>query len=269
VESRERLVAKIDHVFVPLVDAAAGFCFLTETLGLPVAWPFAEYGPFASGGVSLGNANFEVLRSQGEIPVLTARTPARVQGIAFEPAVPADAALLIALDRRRISHGPLIPFEGEGHGTSGLLWTNVFVWGLVDDEHTVGFVCDYRIPEVRDLAARCAALAHAGGGRLGVEDFVEVVVGARDPMTAAARWQCLVDPLAPVSPGRWRFPAGPALRIERADEDAVSRVVLAVRSLSRAEEALRALGVGVGRMDDGLRVAAPPLGGLDVRLASA
>ena len=75
------IVRKVDHVFVPIAAPEAAFRWLTETLGLPVAWPFTEYGPFASGGVSLGSINLEILRSSEELPFLTAREPARAASI--------------------------------------------------------------------------------------------------------------------------------------------------------------------------------------------
>src|SRR5581483_6175780 len=168
------LVTKLDHIFVPLADAAGAHRWLTETLALPVAWPFTEYAAFASGGVVLGSINFEVLQSSPELPNFTARRPARVQGIAFEP-TPIDDEFLAELDRRSIPHSPAMPFTGSGHGHTGLLWTNVFFPHVVD-ERTMVFVCDYRIPDARDVAARRAALAAVRGGVLGIEDVETVVV---------------------------------------------------------------------------------------------
>src|SRR5262249_53919251 len=121
VDEAPMIVRKVDHVFVPLAAPEATFGFLTETLGLPVAWPFTEYGPFASGGVSLGSIHLEVVRSSDPLPCFVARDPARVQGIAFEPP-PIDDALLAELDRRGIPHSSPAPFPGTGHGTTGLLW---------------------------------------------------------------------------------------------------------------------------------------------------
>jgi len=257
------IVRKVDHVFVPLAAPEATFGFLTETLGLPVAWPFTEYGPFASGGVSLGSINLEVVRSSDPLPCFVARDPARVQGIAFEP-LPIDDALLAELDRRGIPHSSPAPFPGTGHGTTGLLWTNVFFTDFVD-ERTIVFLCDYHVPEVRDVPARRAALSAAGGGRLGLEDVAEIVVGARDPIAAAVRWQRLLAPLRPREPGGWAIGDGPALRIAATEEDAVARLVLRVRSPDAAAEALG----GRPETGGGWRVRPAALGGLELALASS
>jgi hypothetical protein len=153
------IVAKVDHVIVPLDAPEPAFRFLTETLGLPVAWPFTHYGAFASGGVVLGGINLEVLQTSEAYPFFTAARPARVQGIVFEP-MPIDAAFLAELDRRGIPHSPPMPFRGSGHGTSGLLWTNVYFPDFLDDR-AIAFVCEYHVPEARDVSAptsdgRCA-----------------------------------------------------------------------------------------------------------------
>lgn len=257
------IVRKVDHVFVPLEAPEAAFRFLTQTLALPIAWPFTHYGPFASGGVILGSANLEVFQASGAYGFFAAQRPARVQGIAFEP-TPVDATFLADLDRRGIPHGPPLPFEGAGHGTSGLLWTNVFFADFID-ERAVAFVCDYHVPEARDVAARRAALRAAGGGRLGVEDLHEIVIGSADPAAAARRWRRLLHP-HPEDGSRWSVGDGPGLRIVPAAEDAVLRLVLRVSSPARALDALTALGLAARRSGDEIALDAPALAGLDVRL---
>src|ERR1051325_11486523 len=122
------LVTRIDHVFVPLADAAAAFRFLCDALALPAAWPFGEYGLFASGGITLGAANLEVVRTSDVFPFFVAQRPARVQGIAFAP-VPIDDDFVAELDRRGIGHSGVLPSDEE---TTGRLWTNVFFSGVVD-----------------------------------------------------------------------------------------------------------------------------------------
>jgi len=81
------VVAQIDHVVVESTDPAALFTLFTEVLQLPVAWPFAAYPGFASGGAFLGNANVEAL-TLGDPATPTAAAPGRAQlaALAFEPA---------------------------------------------------------------------------------------------------------------------------------------------------------------------------------------
>jgi hypothetical protein len=258
------IVAKVDHEFVPLDAPEPAFRFLTETLALPVAWPFTPYGAFASGGVALGGINLEVLQASEAYPFFTAARPARVRGIAFEP-TPIDAAFLAELDRRGIPHSPPMPFHGSGHGTSGLLWTNVFLPDFLD-ERAIAFVCEYHVPEARDVPARRAALRAAGGGRLGIEDVREIVIGSPDPAAAAGRWRRLLHPHAEPVSGHWMIGNGPALRIEAGAEDAVLRLVLQVSSREHARRALAAFGLPAIDTGGEIVLQAPVLSGLDVRL---
>jgi hypothetical protein len=52
----------IDHVMIKANDPREVFAFLTETLGLPIAWPLEERGGVMSGGVGFGNVNVEAIR---------------------------------------------------------------------------------------------------------------------------------------------------------------------------------------------------------------
>ena len=73
------LVDGVDHVFVPMLDASAGFASLTRDLSLPVMWPFTSFGGFASGGVSLGSIKLEVIDSTTEVPFSRAQDPPEIQ----------------------------------------------------------------------------------------------------------------------------------------------------------------------------------------------
>src|SRR5262249_14096587 len=152
---------------VPLGAAERGFRFLTETIALPTAWPYDDYGAFASGGGGVGKANPEGLPSSPPVPLSTARPPPRRQGIAFAPR-PIDSMFLDDIDARGIAHSPAMPFHGTRFGTTGLLWTNVFFAGLTD-ERSVVFACEYGPGFSADSATRQATLRAVNGGRLGVE----------------------------------------------------------------------------------------------------
>ena len=99
------VVARLDHVYVPFDDARAAFDVFSGELGLPVMWPFDSYGVVTSGTVVLGNLHLETLQSLPPSahplapPSMTAVVPARVSGLAFEPALDVDA-VLAELDRR-------------------------------------------------------------------------------------------------------------------------------------------------------------------------
>ena len=236
---RESIVARVDHVFVPVVDAAKAHTFLTQTLRLPVAWSYEDYGAFSSGGSVLGSINLEVLEGSPTVRSLSATWPARIRGIAFEPSGAADEDLLNEMDGRAIAHSPLMPFPA---------WTNVLMLDVLDagalDSASVVFLCDYHRPAARDVAARQAALNQAQGGMLGVVDAEEIVVGSPDPSSAASRWQRILGPLDEDT-GSWKLANGPAIRIVEAPDDAVERLVLNVASLEIAATHLRDLGAEI------------------------
>jgi hypothetical protein len=244
---REAIVKRVDHVYVPLQDARRGFPFLTETLVLPVTWPFRDFGGFASGGVFVGNVNLEVAQGSSRRAYSSPLEPARVRGIAFEP-LSIDEDFLAELDRRGIGHSQ--PNAATPPGASQPLWTTVEFDGLIGGS-AVAFACQYHFPSEWGVETKAPStrltktLAESSGGPLGIIGVSEIVVGSPDPVSAARRWQLLLDPTEPAEPGMWRFEVGPALRVVEAAENCVEHIVLAVRSVESAVEAAERLAIAV------------------------
>ncbi len=219
------VVRNVDHLFAVFDDAPRAFEFMRAALGLPVAWPFADYGSFAGGGVNLGNVNFELVAARGPF---VASDPARVTGLAFEPASKIDAAYGRKLDERGVAHGPAEPTPA---------WTNMDLVGLLDAGTNV-FATDYRVPAVKDARARQRALDDVRGGRLGIVRITELVIGVADFDGAQHRWQSLLLPAVPDRAARWMLGRGPALRLVRHPRDEV----LDVRFEARRPQAAARLG---------------------------
>jgi hypothetical protein len=230
------VVEGIDHVYVPMTDATAAFAALTEDLGLPVLWPFTSFGSFSSGGVSLGNIKLEVIDDNPDAPWSRAQQPPRVQGIALRPARDVDEGYLAELEARRLPHSAPSHFERGGRPA----WTNVYFQDLVGEE-AGAFVCDYHLPEPKDLDRRRQVLQACGGGRLGVVDAVELVIETRDLDAARRRWQRLFDPLQPREPLSWHLPVGPAVTLTGGEDERVGDLVLAVTSPPEAAAVWRAV----------------------------
>jgi hypothetical protein len=224
------LVEGVDHVYVPVVDASTVFAGLVEELRLPVLWPFTTFGSFASGGVSIGSIKLEVLESNDVSPWSLAQDPPQVQGVAFRPARGIDDGFLAELDSRGLGHSDPEHFERDGRPA----WTNVYLDALVSDR-AGAFVCDYHLPESKDVHRRRQLLQDCDGGRLGVLDAAELTVVTRDSEVTRRRWQALLDPLRPDPPGTWRLPLGPAVRVVEGDDERVGELALAVRSVQEAE----------------------------------
>jgi len=66
-------------------------------------------------------------------------------------------------------------------------WTNLYFWDLISAA-AGAFVCDYHLPEPRDLTKRRRVLEKRGGGRLGVLDAFDLSC-TRDTRAARGRWQ--------------------------------------------------------------------------------
>ena len=75
------VVKQLDHVIARVDDPRRLFSVLTETLGLPVAWPLASYPAFQSGGVALGNLYLEIMQCG---PRRQASNAGRFCAVAFE-----------------------------------------------------------------------------------------------------------------------------------------------------------------------------------------
>lgn len=220
------LIKKIDHMFTVVDDAPGAIAFMHDVLGLPLAWPFADYGGFASGAINLGNLNLEFVQAASGF---TAYHPARINAVAFEPATTIDAAFVQELDRRGIVHSAPMPAP---------LWTTMFFGGLTA---TVGiFAIDYHIAAAKDAVLRQQALDATGGGLLRVLDAKELVLGVTDLKAARDRWQALLSPAVPHGPSRWRLGTGPALHLVHHHDERVLDLVL-LSAAPHANATLRSL----------------------------
>lgn len=226
------LVDGVDHVYVPMPDASTAFAVLVEQLALPVLWPFTSFGMFSSGGVSVGSIKLEVIEPNDAAPWCTAQSPPQIQGIAFRPAARVDDEYLAEVDARSIARTTPAHFERDGKPA----WTNLYFSDLIS-ERAGAFVCDYHLPESRDLERRRRVLDECGGGVLGVLDAVELVISTRDTDAARRRWQRLFDPVEPAGSLTWRLAVGPAVTLVAGDEERVDHLALAVRSVGAAEKA--------------------------------
>ena len=260
----EAVVTKLDHVFVPVVDPAPLFELLTGPLGLPVAWPIHEYGDFRSAGVCLGNANIELVAGDPSgFPFFAPTEPLTVRGLAFEPASRSVAEML---DERKLRHADPSSFEGHGHAHDGLLWTNVFVAGMLG-RAAVAFTCDYHEEESLRGAAAHEALEACEGGVLGVRRLSEVTLGVVDHDKAMERWSRFLAPAEPDKHGAFRLGDGPAIRLKPSPMDGVAGMWLEVESLGRARDALRRLDLLGPTRASGVGLDYARTGGLDVWLA--
>jgi catechol 2,3-dioxygenase-like lactoylglutathione lyase family enzyme len=255
------LVRKLDHVFVPVRDPAPLFALFTQTLGLPVAWPITDKGLFTSGGVCVGNANIEFITGDVSFsPFFAPTEPLTVRGIAFEPGD--GERMAKTLDERHLPNTGVQPFAGAG---GGLMWTNVFLAGMISDAAVV-FLCDYHGQTAKERDAARRSFGTSNGGALGVRRVAEITVGVRELDKTNATWRRFLSPAEPDSHGGFHVGEGPVVRLKSSPIDGVAGIWLEVDSLAKARVALRERDLLGPMRASGIGLNYARTGGLDVWL---
>ena len=127
VDSSRPVIKQLDHVVARVDDPQALFTVLSETLGLPVAWPLKSYPSFQSGGVTFGNLYLEIMQCG---PRRTPSGAGHFCAIAFES--PAIEEAVRELSRRDIPHTPVAPYAERGaDGKKIKIWANVVLGRLL------------------------------------------------------------------------------------------------------------------------------------------
>ncbi len=251
---------------VEVGDEQALFEFLTGTLALPTAWPMAQWGLIREAGVGLGNCNIGCNH-----PLDPNSDPsAAVRAIAFEPA---SAIVEVVAELRRrglsptepIASGPIDVPQEEQFDPWRRGWTNVIVMGGPLDP--LPFVCAYDHDVVARLHDEQARFDDLGGGRLGVTGLRAVIVHTDDVDREAASWAALLGPATSGRPTAFKLTSGPELWIEPGEGPPA--LLLGVRSMKPAIEALDSLGIGHEDRTGDVRLQPTATMGLDLRLTAA
>ena len=255
----EPIVARVDHVFVPVADPAPHLELFSGELGLPVAWPVTNKGSFTSAAVCVGNANIEwITAHDSTAPFLEPTEPLCVRGVAFEPH---DGERMVdELSARGFDHSGAVP-----HDDAGGSWTNVFLPGMMPRSALI-FLCDYRGETREQRRAVREEFASGGGGPLGVRRLAEVTLGVLDVPAAMDAWSRLLAPAEPERQGAFRLGDGPAIRIKESPMEGVAGLWLEVASLDKARDALRKLDLLGPMRASGMGLDYAKTGGLDVWL---
>ena len=233
------LLKGVDHFFAYSSEPEILFKFFRDTLGLPQVWNFTNFGDFASGGVWMGNVEFEIVTWK---PPPGQKPPTEFKGIAFEPVGYTDD-LIKELDRRAIQHAnpePTVMKDKEGRAFIG--WINTGLDGPDGLPPSNDSIFVYDSTSKKKKAARNArsnaALQDSGGGPLGVVAVKELTIGVVNLKAARIKWQMLLDGPDQKLGDLYRFSLGPAIRLFAAPTDGFKSMVLQVRSLQKAKEFL-------------------------------
>lgn len=272
---------QIDHVGIRADDPARLFQFFTQSLGLPTASPLTDYSGYSSGRVALGGMDLDIVGlGTVARPGSAQLNPARFQILSFLSLSRPLTRLLPEIERRGLRHSGVIPFFAPGReGHEPLkLWERIYLSDLLGEnvwqralfsltrqapntaagqarlssrfmqtllarasgQSMVTLTGYYQRAESRPAADR-SALPQWPGGRLGIEDVREVVIGVPNLIKATGAWVQLLRPLAPGDDGLWHVGAGPAIRLRAMPRHGIATLVLKVSSLEQAQRALHAL----------------------------
>jgi hypothetical protein len=232
-----RLVEQIDHILLVPDNPRALFDFFTQELMLPVAWPYREYGSFASGGVFAGNMNLEAAVFSGS----SAKSQTKIVGIAFEPSGTTEEVVK-ELDRRQIGHLEPQPFEMGPAGNKMKLWTNTILEDMLPGSFI--FICEYHIYKIYNTEPSALrnqlkeALNKIDGGPLGIEYVSEVKINVKERAKLLERWKNFLEPYECFQDGCFNLGKGPKIRFLEADANCIDSLRIKVKSLDKAYDFL-------------------------------
>jgi hypothetical protein len=227
------VVKKVDHITISCSDPGSLFKTLTETLGLPVAWPLSSYGGFTTAGTNAVNVNIETLKFD-QVP---ASVPTSIYGIVFEPYPLSDVMGL--LEQRGADPGDPQDQMRDVNGTQVKVWTNVTLNALCTDNYIV-YLCEYAPQAEAALAAHTTSGPLGSIGLMGVK---EITVGSLNSQALREEWKNVFAPAQMSSDGSLSFESGPAVRIAQRANDSIVGLVLEVSSLDEARTFLSAKGL--------------------------
>ena len=219
----DALVIRFDHVTTVADNAAATKLYRSLAgIGLDVAWPYAEYPAFATGGVRVGNLILEIL---GVDEHAVGDWPPRF--VTFAP--PGLEGLVEELDARSIAHGDPEPFaSGEGQP---VLYTTISLPELGGPEVYVQLSAYAEPPRSEGTPS---------SGTAGVVETERVTIGIEDD-SALARWEALFGAAAGAD-RLWRLKGGPAVELDPGGGNPLE-LVFRVQSIPDAERAFRSGGI--------------------------
>ncbi|MDP9176042.1 MAG: VOC family protein [Gemmatimonadota bacterium] len=230
----DAVVKQIDHVMIATNERDRLEALLSDTLGLPVAWPAAGTPRTANTlvGLALGNVILELAPRRRA-------SPTELSNFAFQP-----VDLQTAPDR--LTRRGLVPREPatEINDAGEKRWTTI---GFRHPFAGVAFfVIQYHAFNMEERRSRFERVHRSGGGGpLGLHRVREFHLSYPAEHLPAARdsWQRLLGAPGSNSSSYFRPAAGPSIRLVEGSGPESSSVIAEVRSLSNAAAAARSLGL--------------------------
>jgi hypothetical protein len=257
------VIKKVDHITISCSDPESLFNALTQTLGLPAAWPLSSYPGFVTGGIYAGNVNIETLRF-GDPGQASSGAPAStsIYGIVFESYPLSE--VMDELRQRGADPGDPQDQMREMGGQQVKVWTNVTLNALCADSYIV-YLCEYT-PQMQEALAQRAQSATGTLGGIGLVGLRQVIISSTQPEQARNLWRAIFAPAPMSKDGELSFESGPAILISEGGADVIEGLVLEVASLQAARDFLAQNGLLGEASADGVSIDPSKVQGLDITL---
>lgn len=252
----EMIVRQVDHVLLATPNNGRSLvALLTDSLALPIVWPQPGSEWKASTGICLGNVTLEVFHREPPPQGHPPRLP-RISSLALQPT---DLKVALNLLRSRgIEHDPPPEPRPRNAGDPLPRWTTVGLEGFGHGLFLIQYIFD--MDERRSRFDR--VLRERDGGPLGVVRVLEVAITPDRVDKVKAQWTKLLGPTASGESDLWIVGDGPRIRLVPVGDSRAGNIVIEVKNLRRAAQALRRLGISARTTKRQIRIDPEQLSGL-------
>lgn len=269
----QRPYRSVDHIVLRLLAAEPLYGLLSDTLGLPVAWPRQREAFGTYGWVHLGNTDLELWAASSNSDLSSHAPAPLIHGFALEPTATLRESLSW-MDEAQLAVRAPRAFRSQ---TTAGEWVTNFTNAVLPDVSSPSccvFFCEWdrcatiypwdaaETPVVRRAQLR-EALAQRRGGALGITGLQSIQLGTPHLELTRRHWRTLTG-----STGRdaIALTSDIALELIPAQHLAIESICLGVRSLAQARSALRELHLLQEDLGSSLYLAAQ---GLQIQLKEA
>ena len=259
----------IDHILVRVKNARQMLTLFAQTFGLPVSWPL-QSNDFASyGWVTLGNTNLEFWESSNNGDLPSEEVLPLFHGLALEPDNLADSIKTLSESGIQCkAPRPYVTQTLDGRDVTN--FTNAVVLDLSSPLVCI-FFCEWgpdgtifpwneKLTTAQRRFKEHQQLSACAGGKLGITGLVEVAMVSTHVEQTISRWLVTTGHLSePITQD------GVRLSFQSGNDDQIDSIVIGVRSLDIARDALAVAGLLGECRDNEISISKKACSGLHFR----
>jgi hypothetical protein len=257
--SAKAQIDKVEHFYVSSAHAEKHFHFFKDAFHLPVVWDYLPWGNFSSGGLTLGNAVIEFVKSEHS-------TQTGFAGIGLQPHGSAENTIA-TLNAANVIHDDIIPFIFTlDNGAKDTAWEIAHVKNMLPENVDFLF-CDYKhrkeIQKGRDDASDSLSLLN--GGPLGIMGVQAIVIGCKN-VAVCSNELAKLPGIKRAENNLFQFDSGPAIQLMSSDNDGIDKIVVKVSSLNKARQYLQSNNLLGTATNNSLYINSEAIEGLKIQL---